>query len=96
VPTHGDRFKPPRVPEPVRSGLICIHSHEGAWNDSGAPYWGGLQMDVPFMRAYGWPFLRHWGTADHWPPWAQLWAGYRAWRVRGYSPWPNTRRMCGL
>ena len=24
-----------------------------AWNDSGDPYWGGLQMDRGFMRAYG-------------------------------------------
>jgi hypothetical protein len=29
-------------------GWLCIHSREGAWNDEGAPYYGGLQM------TYGW------------------------------------------
>ena len=32
---------------------VCIHRHEAAWNDRGDPYWGGLQMDRGFMRAYG-------------------------------------------
>src|SRR4051812_48418992 len=31
--------------DPVRSGLLCIHTGEGSWTDPGAPYWGGLQMD---------------------------------------------------
>ena len=29
---------------------LCIKSHEGSWQDSGAPYWGGLQMDWSFMQ----------------------------------------------
>ena len=80
----------------VTNGLLCIHSHEGAWNDHGAPYWGGLQMDINFMRAYGPSYYRRWGTADNWPVWAQLSAGRRGYYARGWSPWPNTRRMCGL
>jgi hypothetical protein len=76
--------------------LLCIHHYEGAWNDHGAPYWGGLQMDMNFQRAYGRRFLRRWGTADHWPVWAQLEAGVRAVLVRGYEPWPTSGRMCGL
>ena len=78
------------------SGLLCIHGHEGAWDDPSPPYWGGLQMDLNFQKAYGPEFLRLWGTADHWPIWAQLQAGLRAVKVRGYNPWPNTARRCGL
>jgi hypothetical protein len=80
----------------VVQNLLCIHSHEGSWRDPGAPYYGGLQMDWNFMQAYGPKFLRRWGTADHWPVWAQLKAGVRGVRARGYTPWPNTARMCGL
>jgi Transglycosylase-like domain len=75
---------------------LCVHSHEGAWNDPNAPYWGGLQMDLSFMESYGPEFYARYGTADHWPPADQMIAAYRAWRVRGWEPWPNTARMCGL
>lgn len=85
-----------RVSSGAVSGLLCIHRYEGAWNDPNAPYWGGLQMDMNFQRAYGGNFLSRWGTADHWPVYAQLQAGLRAVRVRGYTPWPNTARLCGL
>jgi Transglycosylase-like domain len=75
----------------------CIHEHEGAWNaNTGNGYYGGLQMDWSFMRAYGPEFLTRWGTADRWPVWAQLQVAERAYAVRGFGPWPNTARMCGL
>jgi hypothetical protein len=76
----------------------CIHEHEGAWNaNTGNGYYGGLQMDYSFQRAYGPEFLRRWGTADRWPVWAQLEAAERAYDSgRGFGPWPNTSRMCGL
>lgn len=80
----------------ITKGLLCIHHFEGSWSDPNAPYWGGLQMDVNFMEAYGPSFYRRWGTADHWPVWAQLQAGRVAYRVRGWWPWPNTARYCGL
>ena|SRR5215471_9600897 len=76
--------------------LRCIHRYEGSWWDPYSPYWGGLQMDRNFMQAYGSEFYRRWGTADHWPPWAQLVAGVRAVLVRGYGPWPRTRLYCGV
>lgn len=76
---------------------LCIHSHEGSWSDGGAPYYGGLQMDIGFQQSYGAEFLARWGTADHWPVWAQITAARRARDSgRGYGPWPNTARMCGL
>jgi hypothetical protein len=77
---------------------LCIHGHEGAWNDTGDPYWGGLQMDRGFMRAYGRDMLQrhHGGLADTWTPREQMIVAERARRSRGYTPWPATARMCGL
>jgi hypothetical protein len=75
---------------------MCIHGHEGAWNDPNGPYHGGLQMDSGFMAAYGGDLLERYGTADHWPPAAQVAVAERAFRVRGFNPWPNTARACGV
>jgi len=75
---------------------LCIHRYEGAWNDPGAPYYGGLQMDLSFQRAYGWDLLQRKGTADNWTPLEQMRVAERAWRSRGFGPWPNTARYCGL
>ena len=74
----------------------CIHSYEGSWSDPDAPYWGGLQMDMNFQSAYGTWLLNHKGTANHWTPLQQIWAGVRAWRVRGFAPWSNTAHACGV
>ena len=81
---------------PGFAGWLCIHHYEGSWTDSGGPYWGGLQMDFSFQEAYGGWLLRHKGTADHWSPLEQIWVAVRASRVRGFSPWPNTARYCGM
>ena len=81
----------------IARGLLCIHRYEGSWQDSGAPYYGGLQMDWNFMQAYGSTFLRRWGHAGHWPVWAQLQAGVTGAKARhGFNPWPRTRIPCGL
>ena len=82
---------------PHQAAWKCIHRYEGAWNDSDAPYYGGLQMDLSFQRAYGAELLRRKGTADHWSPIEQMWVAERAYRSgRGFYPWPNTARSCGL
>ncbi|HEU5064614.1 MAG TPA: hypothetical protein VFT86_01835 [Gaiellaceae bacterium] len=82
---------------PHKSGWLCIHRHEGQWNDPNAPYYGGLQMDISFQRTYGARLLRTKGTADHWTPLEQMWVAEKAHRSgRGYYPWPNTARYCGL
>jgi hypothetical protein len=85
-------------PRWLQDAFVCIHGYEGAWNaNTGNGYYGGLQMDDGFMRDYGSDFMRRWGTADHWPPWAQIAASVRAYRSgRGFWPWPNTARACGL
>jgi hypothetical protein len=75
----------------------CIHRFEGAWTDPNAPYYGGLQMDLGFQRRYGRRLLARKGTADHWTPLEQMWVAERALRSgRGFYPWPNTARYCGL
>ncbi len=82
---------------PHRAGWLCIHRFEGAWNDPAPPYYGGLQMDIGFQRAYGGDLLRRKGTANYWTPLEQMWVAERAHRTgRGYYPWPNTARSCGL
>ena len=82
---------PPRLRD-----WLCIHRYEGSWADSGGPYWGGLQMDLGFQQTYGGWLLRHKGTADHWSPLEQIWVAVRASHSRGFSPWPNTARDCGI
>ena len=79
--------------------FMCIHRYEGAWNaiDPSGTYYGGLQMDLDFQRLYGADFLRLYGTADKWPPSAQLAVALRAYRSgRGFWPWPTAARLCGL
>ena len=53
-------------------------------------------MDLSFQQAYGGWLFRTKGTADHWTPLEQIWTAVRAARVRGFYPWPNTARFCGL
>jgi hypothetical protein len=71
---------------------LCIHSREGAWNDQGAPYYGGLQM------TYGWDGLV--GDAGNLSPQAQMQAAETGYRQSGYSiawlegQWPNTSPPC--
>ena len=82
---------------PHRTAWLCIHRYEGSWNDPNPPYYGGLQMDLHFQRTYAPALLRLKGTADHWTPLEQMWAAERARRSgRGFYPWPNTARYCGL
>jgi hypothetical protein len=82
---------------PLFKDWLCIHHYEGAWNDPNGPYYGGLQMDLTFQQEYGAALLRRKGTADHWTPLEQIWVAERAYRSgRGFYPWPNTARWCGL
>jgi hypothetical protein len=82
---------------PRRRAWLCIQRREGPWHDPRAPYFGGLQMDLAFQRRYGRFLLRRKGTADNWTPLEQMWVAERAFRSgRGFYPWPNTARACGL
>lgn len=77
---------------------LCIHAGEGSWtSNTGNGYFGGLQMDYGFMRTYGPGLLAVKGTADRWTPAEQIMVARRARDSgRGYFPWPNTARACGL
>jgi hypothetical protein len=88
----------PDIPPALSSAFLCIHRLEAAWNaNTGNGYYGGLQMDLPFQARYGARYLGRFGTADRWPVWAQLDAAVTAYRSgRGFWPWPNTARACGL
>jgi len=75
----------------------CVHRYEGAWNSAtGNGYYGGLQMDVQFQQAYGRELLAAKGTANRWTPAEQITVAIRAHASRGFWPWPNTARRCGL
>jgi hypothetical protein len=75
----------------------CLQRHEGPWTDAHDPYWGGLQMDRAFMRQYAPRYLLRRGWANRWTPIEQMWVGERALRAgRGFYPWPNAARTCGL
>jgi len=87
---------------PHRDEWMCIHRYErspaqGWATRTGNGYYGGLQMDLDFQRAYGPELLRRKGTANNWTPAEQMWVAERAYKSgRGFSPWPNTARYCGL
>lgn len=85
------------VAPPHEGAWLCIHHYEGSWRDSGDPYWGGLQMDRGFMSSYAPNWLLKKGYAHNWSPLEQMWVAERAYRSgRGFYPWPNTARDCGL
>ncbi len=87
---------------PHRSQWLCIHRYErhplqGWATRTGNGYYGGLQMDISFQRTYGSEILRRKGTAENWSAVEQMWVAERAHRSgRGFYPWPNTARSCGL
>jgi hypothetical protein len=82
---------------PHKRQWLCIHRFEGSWTDPNGPYYGGLQMDLGFQRRYGAHLLATKGTANNWTPLEQMWVAERAHRAgRGFYPWPNTARYCGL
>jgi hypothetical protein len=97
---HRARRKAARPPH--LEAWECIHRFErhptqGWSTQTGNGYYGGLQMSLGFQQAYGGPLLRIKGTADRWTRLEQMWVAERAYRAgRGFSPWPNSARACGL
>ncbi len=87
---------------PHRAEWQCIHRYErspaqGWRTNTGNGYYGGLQMDISFQRTYGGELLARKGTADRWSSFEQMWVAERAYKSgRGFHPWPNTARYCGL
>lgn len=79
------------------SAASCVRSREGGLTsvNPAGPYYGWYQTDPNFQAAYGPEFYRQWGPGV-WPARAQILTAYRGWRARGWYPWPNTARACGL
>jgi hypothetical protein len=73
------------------TAALCIHRYEGSWTDTTPTYMGGLQFDAGTWAANGGT-----GNPGDAPVSEQLHVAYRTWRARGWTPWPNTARMCGL
>ena len=85
------------APPPHYSMWMCVHRQERtAWHDSGAPYWGGLQMGSWFLSAYPHPP----GTPDRWTPMTQMWVAENAYRIEHYrrswlaGQWPPSVGVC--
>lgn len=83
--------------------FLCIYQYErnprqGWQTDTGNGYRGGLQMDWSFSNTYApaWVHRTFGRNPARWPASVQITAAIHAWTSRGFSPWPNTRRMCGL
>jgi hypothetical protein len=103
MPTEVSTAEATRTPDWLKQAFMCIQHYEtgaawtGGWRaNTGNGYYGGLQMDWDFMSDYGREYLRRYGPAHNWSPNMQIEVAVRAWRDRGFGPWPNTRRMCGL
>jgi hypothetical protein len=75
----------------------CVRSKEGGLTsvNPAGPYYGWYQTDPSFQAAYGPEFYRQWGPGI-WPAYAQVLTAWRGWKARGWYPWPNTARECGL
>jgi hypothetical protein len=82
--------------------FLCIHRYErgadGWQTDTGNGYRGGLQMDWSFSSTYGpeWARREFGANPARWPASVQIAASIHAWTTRGFGPWPNTSRACGL
>lgn len=84
---------------PHYDAWMCIAEHEShrTWGiATGNGYYGGLQMDRQFQLTYAPGLYRSKGTADNWTAEEQMRTAERALATRGFHPWPNTARMCGL
>jgi hypothetical protein len=89
---HRRAVRPPHL-----AAWLCIHRLEGGWSsNTGNGYYGGLQMNLGFQRTYAPWLVQRKGTADRWTPLEQIWTAEKAARSRGFYPWPNTARYCGL
>ncbi len=98
-----ERVRPEERPLSARiphyDELMCIAGHESheTWDiNTGNGYYGGLQMDRTFQQTYSPEIYAKKGTADNWTQEEQMRTAEKAIVSRGFTPWPNTARMCGL
>lgn len=74
---------------------MCVHRGEGAWtSNTGNGFYGGMQFDYStWLSNGGGRFAAYAHLAT---PVEQLTVTYWTWQRRGWYPWPNTARACGL
>lgn len=72
-----DSAAPPLYP-PHHALWVCIHGYEGAWDNHGPSYYGGLQMSWNWMKLIP-------GDAGNLTESQQEWAAEKAWQENGYS-----------
>ena len=74
---------------------MCVHQGEGAWNsNTGNGFYGGMQFDyTTWLSNGGGRFAEYAHLAS---PLEQLTVTWWTWQRRGWYPWPNTARACGL
>jgi hypothetical protein len=87
---------------PNKGAWLCLYRYErhpaqGWRTQTGNGFYGGLQMNWRFMETYGARLLRRKGPAHRWSALEQMWVAERALHAgRGFYPWPNSARACGL
>lgn len=99
-PTSWLALRYQREADTFRAEFTCIgrwEAHNQPNTNTGNGYYGELQMDLSFQRTYGPELLARKGTANNWTRDEQYAVGARAvLSGRGFHPWPNTARFCGL
>ena len=87
---------------PRKRAWLCIYRHERhprmGWRTlTATDFTAGSRWTCRSSATYGADLLRKKGTANRWTPLEQIWVAERAYRAgRGFYPWPNTARACGL
>ncbi len=70
----------------------CEVNHEGSFTSvsPGGKYHGRFQMDSSFeaSTSFGRSMQDRYGSANNWPPGAQIEHAYTVWLSSGWSPWP--------
>ena len=75
------RYRISHPPIPHLRLWVCIHNHEGAWNDNtGNGYYGGLQMTSPWGKGDYYVY-----RADMLTPYQQMQKAETGYRENGYS-----------
>jgi Transglycosylase-like domain len=69
------------APHPWLSEAVCVHEHEGAWNDNTKNgYYGGMQFTLSTWRSVGGP-----SRPDLVSPREQLYRAWLVWQRDGQS-----------
>ena len=77
------------------SGPACVRRHESGGRygtNTGNGYYGAYQFDLSTWESNGGGA----GLPSSYPPAVQDQIAFNIWSRRGWEPWPNTSRACGI